>query len=152
MDPLSALGAAASIAQLADVAKDIVTNMWQYFEAVKNAPKHSKEVHQEMAALSDILYSLDEALSSSCKSLFTDSASFDEFLGMLYHLRARVAVPQTQGVGRLRWPFNENENKKWLDRLERYKATFSLALNVQSTHDNRRLRQDVKVVLDDVQM
>lgn len=153
MDPLSALGAAASIAQLAGVAKDIVSNMWQYFEAIKNAPKHSKEVRQEMAILSDVLYSLDEALNlPSCKSLFTNSAPFDEFLDMLNHLRARVAIPQTQGVGRLRWPFNEYENKKWLDRIERYKATFSLALNVQSVHENRQLRQDVKLVLDDVQL
>ena len=153
MDPLSAVGAAASIAQLASVAKDVVSNMWQFFEAVKNAPKHSKELRQEMAALSDILDNIDEALNSpSCNSMFTNSAPFDEFVGMLHHFKTRVDVSQTRGVARLKWPFNENENKKWLEQIERYKATFSLALNVQSIHENRKLRLDVNIVLDEAQL
>jgi hypothetical protein len=104
-----------------------------------------------MAALSDILYSLDEALNSpSCKSLFTNSAPFDEFLGMLNDSRARVVALLTQGVNQLSWPFNQNENKKWLHKIE-VESYFSLALNVQCPHENRQLRQDVKVVFDEIQ-
>ena len=149
MDPLSIVGAVASISQIAALAKDIVGNMWQYFEAVKNAPKHSKELRREMAALSELLDGLEEELNP--KSMFATSAPFEDFCGMLNHFKTRVAVAQTQGIGRLKWPFNDKENKYWLDKIERYKLTFSLALNVQVAYENRRLRQDVKIVVDDVQ-
>lgn len=44
MGPVTALEAAASAAQLASQIRDILANMWQYFEAVRDAPKCSHEL------------------------------------------------------------------------------------------------------------
>jgi Fungal N-terminal domain of STAND proteins len=133
MDPVSAVGVAAGAAQLAGQAKDIVCNMWQYFEAVKNAPKRSQELRQEMSNLADLLESLEDVLNSPTSSpLFTNSDPVEEFVEMLDTLTARVAAPKSKGIRRLKWPFTQEENKRLLSKMERYKSTFNLALNVQS--------------------
>ena len=97
MDPFSAVGAAASVAQLVILTEDIVKGMWNYSMAVKNAPKHSKELRQEMGALSDLLESLDDTLDSpSADRIFTKSTPLDEFLAMLTELKQRVQESETK--------------------------------------------------------
>ena len=87
MDPVSAIGLAINVGQLAGLAKDIVANMWQYFEAVKNAPRRSEELRQEMANISSLLDLLDDV---SMGTLFTDAAPLEEFLTILKELNARL--------------------------------------------------------------
>jgi hypothetical protein len=129
IDPVSVVGLTASAAQLAGLAKDIVVNMWTYFDAVKNAPKLSEQLRQEMADVSTLLDSMDDAF---ILSVFTDKAPFDEFLAILKELNSRVAAPKTKGVGRWKWPFKQEENKRLISRIDRYKTTFSLALNIKT--------------------
>ena len=126
MDPVSAVGLAASAAQLAGLAKDIVANMWRYFEAVKDAPKNAEQLRQEVGHLSTLLDRFDD---KSLESLFTDKTPLDEFLEILKELR--VAPRETKGSRRLKWPFTQDQNKRLLDRIERYKASFNLALNMK---------------------
>jgi hypothetical protein len=133
VDPISAIAALKSAATLAGIAKDIVANMWQYYEAVKKAPERSEELRREISNLACLLDDLDETLQSPpTKSLFTAAAPLDEFEEMLDLLSARVAFPKTKGTGRLKWPFTQAENKRLIDRIGRYKATFTLALEIQS--------------------
>ena len=102
---MTALGAAASAAQLASQVRDILANMWQYFEAVKDAPKRSHELRQEIGNISHLLESLDDSPSSpALKSIFTDSKSLEEFRAMIIEMNSRVAVTKTKGTGRLKWP------------------------------------------------
>lgn len=133
MDPASAIGLAASVAQLAGLAKDIVANMWQYFDAVKNAPKRSEELRQEMANISTLLDSLDDL---SPERIFTDNAPLDEFLAILKELKDRVAEPKIKGVGRWKWPFTQDENKRLLSRIERYKTILNFAVNIKTKYIN----------------
>ena len=128
MDPVSAIGLAASAAQLAGLAKDIVANMWRYFEAVKDAPKNAEQLRQEVGHLSTLLDRFDD---KSLESLFTDKTPLEEFLEILKELRDRVAPRETKGSRRLKWPFTQDQNKRLLDRIERYKANFNLALNLK---------------------
>lgn len=71
--------------------------MWKYFEVVKNAPKHSKELRQEMANISTLLDSLDDL---SNDTVFTKKAPFDEFQALLTEINHRVAKSKTLGIGR----------------------------------------------------
>jgi hypothetical protein len=135
MDPVTAVGLAASACQLAAVAKDVVSNIYKYYDAVKDAPKNSRELRQELGAVSDLLDSLEDILvNSSAKFPSTGPDSFQtaitEFQEILKEIRGRVAKPQTEGSKRLRWPFTKAENERLLFRIERYKATFNLALNI----------------------
>lgn len=129
MDPVSIIGLSASLAQLAGLAKDIVVNMWRYFDAVKSAPKRSEELRQEVANISSLLDSLDEG---SMEVIFTTGTPLDEFLSMLKELHSRVSTPTAKGFGRWKWPFTQDENNRLLARIERYKVTFNMALNIKS--------------------
>lgn len=134
MDPATAIGIAASVAQLADMARAIVSNMYQYFEAIKDAPIRSQELRQEMSGVCDVLDSLEELVMRSpsmVSSTLTESIS--GFRDMLDELTVRVTVTKTKGIRRLKWPFNKSENDRLLARISRYKETFSLALNIQQS-------------------
>lgn len=128
MDPVSAMGFATSVGQLAGLATCIVGNMWKYFNAVKNAPKRSEELRREMANVATLLDSLDEV---SADSLFTDNAPLSEFLTLLRDLNDRAAEPKTKGIGRWKWPFSQDENKQLLSKLERYKTLFNCVTTIQ---------------------
>jgi len=128
MDPLSAIGAAASIAQLAGLAKAIIVDIWGYCDAVHNAPKRSLELRQEIMNISTCLESLEHV---SIDSLFTNEAPLNEFKQLLKDIRVRVTVAKTKGIGRWKWPFTQDENDRLLSRLERYKTTFTLASSIK---------------------
>jgi hypothetical protein len=138
MDPVSAFGVAAAATQLAGQAKDIVSSMWNYYEAVKKAPKNSRELRQEMGVLADLLSSLEETVGapSAMGELPTSvSLAVNEFSDTLNELKARVAEPQTKGVvKRLKWPFKQDENSNYLSKIERYKGMFTMALSIQAAY------------------
>ena len=47
---------------------------------------------------------------------------------MLVTMHERVKADQTKGIGkRMKWPFCERQNQ---EKIERYKSTFNLALNI----------------------
>lgn len=133
MDPVIAFGVAAAAAQFSGQAKDIVTSMWAFYDAVRNAPKCSQELRDELARVSDLLDSLAETLdSSSSQPLFTNIKPVSGFEEILKELESRVSEGKAKGMGRLKWPFTEKENKRLLDRINSYKGTFDLALSIQS--------------------
>lgn len=128
MDPLSAIGAAASIAQLAGLAKTIIIDIWEYCDAVHNAPKRSLELRQEIMYISTCLKSLEHV---SMDLLFTNEAPLDEFKQILKDIWVRVTAAKTKGIGRWIWPFTQDENDRLLSRLGSYKTTFTFALSIK---------------------
>ena len=137
MDPVTAIGLAASVIQLADVARKTFSTLFQCFEDVKHAPKRSRELRRELETLCDILSDLDHVVTSkSASSIFTapDSlkAAIIDFQEMLDNMNARVAASQTKQLRRLKWPFTKEENDRFLCRMERYKSTFNTALNTKT--------------------
>lgn len=134
MDPVTGVGLAASVAQLAGLAKDVVSAMYQYFDAVNNAPKRSLELRQEMSTICDLLNSLELILDStptSSPSLDSLKNSLPEFAGMLREMKARTDSSQVKGVKRLMWPFKRDENERLLSRIERYKSSLHMVLTIK---------------------
>jgi hypothetical protein len=133
MDPVTAVGLVASVAQLADMVRAIVGNMYQYFEAVKDAPLHSKELRAEMATLCNILDSLDDGVS---KIRVKVTQNLLDALGglklLLKELEPRVSKSETKSLKRWRWPFTQSENERLLSRITRYKETLNLALVIET--------------------
>src|SRR5271169_4167749 len=135
MDPVTAVGLAASVVQLSDAARNIVCNMWQYFQAVHDAPNRSRELRQEMCTMCELLESLECTMVNPrfpSVSSVSMKDCIDGFQVLLNKMAARIAESQTRGLSRLKWPFTESENKRLISGIERYKATFSLALNIQN--------------------
>jgi len=136
MDPITALGLLQSVDVLAGMARRIVSNMYLYFEAVKNAPKLSAELRQEMGIICGLLDSLEIALShddstSQCRIASSISIAIPEFKILLGDMNARVSTLQTSGARRLKWPFAKEENERLLSRLERFKNIFTLAISIK---------------------
>ena len=138
-DPISAVGLAVSVETLASLAATIFCDLFKYYEAVRDAPKQSQELRQEIGALSEQLGSLSSVLASTpANSQLTIPISLPEvileFQTMLNDMNDRVKVSRTKGLRRLKWPFSKDENERLLARIERYKTILCTSLNVQTAY------------------
>ena len=137
VDPVSVIGLVASLEQLAAAATNIVCNMYKYYEAVRDAPKRSKELRDEMGAMSDQLNDLVHVVTyKSTASTFhvptPFTASVKELQTMLDEMNDRVQPSKTEGRRRLKWPFTKDQNEQLLQRMERYKTMLNTTLNIQT--------------------
>jgi hypothetical protein len=137
MDPVTAVGLVASVAQLAGLAKDVILKLYEYGSDVKDAPQQASELRAELSILCDLIEWLKEALKKSPHTVFTPPDSLrnavDDFSSMLIELQTKLLKDSSGLVGRLiKWPFTKKEMATYLLRLERYKSTFSAALHIET--------------------
>ena len=134
MDPFTVISLAAAIGEVGELTKNIVSNMYRYYEAVKHAPKRSLEVRHELGMLCDLLDSLNDV---TTKSDFTSLASLrqelSDFQNILNEMNERVTPSQTVGLKRLKWPFINDENSRYLSRISQIKQSLTLVLTIQTT-------------------
>jgi hypothetical protein len=116
------------------LAKAIVSNLYQFFEAVQKAPQRSLELRNEMGVICDLLDRL-EALLVDHPS-FPSSAPLKDALSsletILEEMNARIAERQTKGLKRFKWPFSKEENDRLLSRIAHYTGTLNIALNFRN--------------------
>src|SRR6202035_896876 len=62
VDPISAVGMAASVAQLAELTAKIVRGLWRYYEDVTKAPSWCQALREELSHLTGLLDALAETL------------------------------------------------------------------------------------------
>lgn len=135
MDPVSAFGIAAGAAQFVDLATNVFVGLFKYFQSVKQAPKLSQELQHEAYLVSTVLRDLTSTFESMNNtsiimgSTNTLNDAVVEFSNTMADMESRIAIKDGELIKRLKWPFTEKENQKYLSRLERYKKTFSLALS-----------------------
>jgi hypothetical protein len=134
MDPVTAVGLIASVAQIAEGTIKIAISLTNYFRDVKNAPARSQELRSELRTLAAILSVLQETLEVDSKALRTLEHSVDEFQKLLASLSVRISPERTEGFNKLKWPFSAAENDKILATIERYKSTFNIALTLNLNH------------------
>jgi hypothetical protein len=138
MDPLSitvnALTLAALASKLAVLGKT-------YSSAVKNQRTEVQLLVREIGLLSGILMGVSSTLDTqqSANGRVTGSiliGPLEECKKQLEDLH-EFLLKQMEGRTRLRrlgrrltWPMKEKETKEWIERIERFKRTFSLGLQV----------------------
>jgi hypothetical protein len=136
LDPVTTIGLVSSLDQLAETATGIVCNMHKYYEAVRDAPKRSKELRTEMTAVNDLLNQIVDVISASAVSTFKTSDSFNvsvaEMRTTLEDMKSRVQPSKTEGLRRLKWPFNREENERLLSKIERFKNILSMTLEIKT--------------------
>jgi hypothetical protein len=135
MDPASVIGLVTSVDQLAGLAKAVIANLYQYFEAVQKAPQHSLELRSEMGVICDLLDKLkgvlaDDSSLTSSMPLKDAIFSLETILG---EMNTRIAERQIKGLKRFKWPFTKEENERLLSRIAHYTGTFNMALNLRNT-------------------
>ena len=122
---------AAAAAQLAGVALSVSTTLRQYLLKVKQAPKQSRELKGELLLVSDVLEDLKSVIDAAPPDIQTTNTSLlrslNGFAEFIRELASHIEVQEKDITNRLKWPFTEEENGKYLEKLERFKKTFSLA-------------------------
>ena len=140
MDPITAFGIAAAAGQLAEQALKISDCLYQYFKSVKDAPKLSRELRQEALLLSDIVENLRSIFSSQDQPSALPKPGpsaelLDEFKETMRKMVNKVEVGDGKlSWNRLAWPFTQTENEEYLQKLERFKSSFQLALHALQSY------------------
>ena len=140
MDPVSAVGIAASAVQFVDLADNVFSVLFQYFKKVIKAPKDSRELRDHAYQLYDILNILQSTLETTNPRPITESTNtlnniFIEFSKTMKDMENRV-VKEGEWKKRLKWPFTEKENKIFLEKLKNYKGIFDSALSIIQRYVN----------------
>ncbi len=121
----------------------VVSLCAEYYSHVKNAKKDAKRLCLEVRAFINVLQNLDKlARSPGATKLFASRSLSDDIRQCLTYLerlqkklepgKGRKAMSRC-GIRALKWPFESKELEKDLDMLERYKSTFTAALNTDQT-------------------
>lgn len=121
MDSLSVVGLAI---QLAEFSATVFKALFEYFQCVKDAPAKSEAVQQELLAVSLVL----KNIASEGDEQILRGVALNRFGALLNEIQSRTSLQKGLTMKRLKWPFTQKENEKYLSELERYKSTFTLAL------------------------
>lgn len=143
MDPLSIIASAISIVQITE---QIWTLLQQYSLAVKDAETDIHRLSVEILALRSIFEKIEdlkiEVGSAKLKTLdllCKNGGLIQQCLCHLRDLASKLNSAQNQtpmrrvGWRALKWPFTTKDVNKKIAILERYKATFNLAISTDDT-------------------
>lgn len=147
MDPLSL---SCNIIGVLTISGKLLSFGYSYGNSVKDFPEDLQDLTGELSSLSGILHALKVVMdSSSPDDSRVASAGIDPngvakamaipmehcerlLLDIVGYLEKEYqkSASKTQGlVQRLSWPLKESKIKGWIERIRRYKNTFSLALS-----------------------
>ena len=153
------IGLAASIAGVITLSAQVTALSYKYLNGVKNASKDINRLINELTSLSGILMALQAGASTNWTTRFSDQNSSDssthsietlipECTSLIEELQMKLEIKPTSkqdptkaivGVFRsLLWPVKEKETNEYVQKLERLKTLFTLAISVEnlttSTH------------------
>jgi hypothetical protein len=137
---MDGLSGAASVIAVVDLSAKIASRCFQYSVAVKNAKEDIGRLQGEVSRIGDVLWGAKKLLEGPEEMrLLTFQKISDSLKGcyvQLEKLNKRLEPSNTHkamsrlGLRALKWPFTSKEVEKIVADLERYKQTFSLALQV----------------------
>jgi len=130
-----AVGLAGSIAGLASIALSIVSSLYKYGGDVKSAPARSEELRTELSELQTLCKIVEDNVRVTKDGLPEAlEGQIKEFRRTLEAMLIRAAREKTAGLRRLKWPFDKAENAEYVARIERFKSTLHLIMNVDQTY------------------
>lgn len=135
MDPLTIISAVAAAAQLAATTANIGLQLYRFYCDLKNAPEKSKELCHEISDLSSVMQDFVQTLKAIEDSAIIIDVGFDDllrncsqFCQFLMDLSSLIQLNKNELKKRMKWPLSTKENEELIAKVERYKATFMLAL------------------------
>ena len=139
MDPLSG---AASVIAVVQLTGSIIQICGKYISNVKNATQDIRRLEEKIAALANVLQSLDELLRGSNGKI----TALKHLVGnittcslALTELKNKMDPETTQkgmrkwGLRAFKWPLARSEVDSVIGEIEWYKTTFALSLQVDQT-------------------
>jgi Fungal N-terminal domain of STAND proteins len=141
MDPISALGLAANVAGLVSLTIEVSQLLADYLVSVKNASVNVKALNEEYVTLQHVLMQLSAFLrSDNAKSnLFQGTSvlrlTIESCQGNVQGIATKLKTSKhkmTRALEKLRWPFEEKEISKHIDRIRKHVAIFQFSLTVEN--------------------
>ena len=141
MDPLSITTGIIAVLQLA-------SSVVSYLGAVKDASDDRQRLIAEIGSITGFLFLLKEGSNKSSdalNSLCAPNGPLDMLKGALTELatKLRPAEGLKKAGKSLLWPFQKSEVNNLLQRIERLKGMFMLALQNDNTQLTRRMVEDI---------
>jgi hypothetical protein len=140
---MAGISEAASVIAVSQISEQILSLCWKYYSGVKDAQKDMERLCGEVKALSDALMKVQELLKGPKEARLPASNTLAERIKQcvseLEGLRSRLDPGKGQktmrrlGLRALKWPFTSEGVDKTITVLNRHKATFHLALNIDQT-------------------
>lgn len=128
------IGVGASVAQLAELSGHVLLKVCKFCTTIKDAPIQVTKIREELQGVTSVLQSLSKIEEDKRIALVLQTFRLErtaiEFNEVLKNIERRLGPERIKGFGRLIWPFTKAEIDRVLLRLERFKGTFSLALNL----------------------
>lgn len=140
---MEGVSAAASVVALVDISLKVLSLTVEYSVQVKNAEKDIDRFRHELDAFIAVLQSLQElnqtpeatklvTLKSLAESIEKCKLDLEHLQKKLEPSKGRKAMSRYGGRA-LKWPFENKELQHLIGKLERYKSTFTTALNADQT-------------------
>ncbi|KAJ5971706.1 uncharacterized protein N7479_001624 [Penicillium vulpinum] len=150
MDPLSG---AASVIAVIQLTGGIVQICGKYLNNVKNATQDIQRFQEKIAALAQVLQSLDELIRGSDGNELTATQDLVDNIAKcssaLTNLKEKINPETTQrrmrkwGLRALKWPLARSEVDSAIMELEWYKTTFALSLQVDQTRSTNSIHKKI---------
>jgi len=130
-----AVGLAASIAGLANLTLSVVSALYKYGSDFKSAPAHSEQLRKELADLQTLCKIVEETVKVTTNGLPEAlDGQVNGFKTILEAMLERAAIQKSIGLRRLKWPFDKAENAEYITKIERFKSTLNLIVNIEQTY------------------
>ena len=155
MDPLTGIGAAASVVQLVETVGKTI----QYLSTIKDEKIERIRLSREFSSLYNILLDLEARLDEGnlddqwikgLRSLAMPHGPIDqleEALGkVLKKLEPKSGFQKTKGT--LLWPFDRKQLEEILGQIERQKSTINYALQGDQTNLQKAIKADTGQIPD----
>jgi hypothetical protein len=140
---MDALSGAASVIAVIQLAGSIVQLCGKYLNNVKNATQDIRRFQEKIAALAQVLRSLDELTRGSNGNRLTATQDLVDNIAKcssaLTNLKEKIDPETTQrgmrkwGFRAFKWPLARSEVDHAITELEWYKTIFALSLQVDQT-------------------
>ncbi|KAJ5827863.1 hypothetical protein N7447_004626 [Penicillium robsamsonii] len=150
MDPLSGVASVIAVIQLTG---GILQICGKYLNNVKNAKQDIQRFQEKVAALSQVLHSLDGLIRGSDGNKLTATQDLVDNIAKcssaLTNLKEKINPETTQrkmrkwGLRALKWPLARSEVDSAIMELESYKTTFTLSLQVDQTRFTNSIHKKI---------
>ncbi|KAH8588534.1 vegetative incompatibility protein HET-E-1 [Bisporella sp. PMI_857] len=140
---MAGIGEAASIIAVIDLSAKVASICFQYSREVAGAKNEILSLQAELSGLQDVLEKLKHLLeqpdSAKLSALPEINHALDAAENQLKELDKKLDIEKSRnplkryGLRALKWPFESNDVRKIIDRLERFKSTISLAFQPVQT-------------------
>jgi len=136
------LAAVGLILRVLLLAAKVGKSLYKYYGNVAEAPAQALRLRQGLGTIIAILNTLKDTLECSPTGVNDSEKVLEEalvpFEVLLKEMEERIQDHKARGFTMLKWPFKEETNKDYLDRVESYQSYFIFALMLENRYDATR--------------